>query len=138
MTALSESHAKTHEGTAFAGWYHSHPGFGCWLSGTDVNTAASFEKLNARSVLQAIQAVETQFRGERVINLGIDAAKSDQQVRGSTVMPDTPISFMSLMPLLFMSLQARSPTRSYSLAQNAQNQPQYHHGSTQPTATRGF
>jgi len=21
-----------------AGWYHSHPGFGCWLSGIDVNT----------------------------------------------------------------------------------------------------
>ena len=20
------------------GWYHSHPGFGCWLSATDVNT----------------------------------------------------------------------------------------------------
>ena len=22
------------------GWYHSHPGFGCWLSGTDVATQA--------------------------------------------------------------------------------------------------
>ena len=21
------------------GWYHSHPGLGCWLSGTDVQTA---------------------------------------------------------------------------------------------------
>jgi COP9 signalosome complex subunit 5 len=21
-----------------AGWYHSHPGYGCWLSGIDVNT----------------------------------------------------------------------------------------------------
>jgi proteasome lid subunit RPN8/RPN11 len=20
------------------GWYHSHPGFGCWLSGIDVTT----------------------------------------------------------------------------------------------------
>jgi 26S proteasome regulatory subunit N11 len=20
------------------GWYHSHPGFGCWLSNVDVNT----------------------------------------------------------------------------------------------------
>jgi len=20
------------------GWYHSHPGFGCWLSGVDINT----------------------------------------------------------------------------------------------------
>ena len=23
------------------GWYHSHPGFGCWLSGTDVETQKS-------------------------------------------------------------------------------------------------
>jgi proteasome lid subunit RPN8/RPN11 len=23
---------------AVVGWYHSHPGFGCWLSGIDVNT----------------------------------------------------------------------------------------------------
>eukprot|EP01059_Diplonema_ambulator_P028045 TRINITY_DN46758_c0_g1_i1.p1 TRINITY_DN46758_c0_g1~~TRINITY_DN46758_c0_g1_i1.p1 ORF type:complete len:303 (+),score=78.60 TRINITY_DN46758_c0_g1_i1:88-996(+) len=25
------------------GWYHSHPGFGCWLSSVDVTTAQSFE-----------------------------------------------------------------------------------------------
>ena len=23
------------------GWYHSHPGFGCWLSGVDVRTMGS-------------------------------------------------------------------------------------------------
>ena len=28
------------------GWYHSHPGYGCWLSGVDVNTQQSFESLN--------------------------------------------------------------------------------------------
>ena len=32
------------------GWYHSHPGFGCWLSGTDVNTQQSFEMLHPRCV----------------------------------------------------------------------------------------
>jgi 26S proteasome regulatory subunit N11 len=32
------------------GWYHSHPGFGCWLSGVDMNTQQSFEQLNARAV----------------------------------------------------------------------------------------
>ncbi|KAF8939880.1 26S proteasome non-ATPase regulatory subunit 14, partial [Haplosporangium bisporale] len=31
------------------GWYHSHPGFGCWLSSVDVNTQQSFEQLNARA-----------------------------------------------------------------------------------------
>ena len=24
------------------GWYHSHPGYGCWLSGIDVNTESMF------------------------------------------------------------------------------------------------
>jgi len=24
------------------GWYHSHPGYGCWLSGIDVNTQTLF------------------------------------------------------------------------------------------------
>jgi 26S proteasome regulatory subunit N11 len=32
------------------GWYHSHPGFGCWLSGVDMNTQTSFEQLNPRAV----------------------------------------------------------------------------------------
>jgi 26S proteasome regulatory subunit N11 len=31
------------------GWYHSHPGFGCWLSGVDVNTQQSFEALSERA-----------------------------------------------------------------------------------------
>lgn len=26
------------------GWYHSHPGYGCWLSGVDVQTQKSFEQ----------------------------------------------------------------------------------------------
>ena len=30
------------------GWYHSHPGFGCWLSGVDINTQQSFEALSDR------------------------------------------------------------------------------------------
>merc|ERR1711990_768072 len=28
------------------GWYHSHPGFGCWMSGVDINTQQSSEALN--------------------------------------------------------------------------------------------
>ena len=32
------------------GWYHSHPGFGCWLSGVDMNTQTAFEQLNPRAV----------------------------------------------------------------------------------------
>jgi len=36
------------------GWYHSHPGFGCWLSGVDMNTQTSFEQLNPRAVSERI------------------------------------------------------------------------------------
>lgn len=36
------------------GWYHSHPGFGCWLSGVDMNTQTSFEQLNPRAVSEVV------------------------------------------------------------------------------------
>merc|ERR1712112_451384 len=38
------------------GWYHSHPGFGCWLSGVDINTQQSFEALSDRAVAVVIDA----------------------------------------------------------------------------------
>lgn len=28
------------------GWYHSHPGFGCWLSGIDVKTQQQLQMIN--------------------------------------------------------------------------------------------
>jgi 26S proteasome regulatory subunit N11 len=49
------------------GWYHSHPGFGCWLSGVDVNTAASFEKLNPRSVSVVVDPIQS-VKGKVVID----------------------------------------------------------------------
>lgn len=30
----------------YIGWYHSHPGFGCWLSGIDVNTQKTLQMVN--------------------------------------------------------------------------------------------
>jgi 26S proteasome regulatory subunit N11 len=33
---------QTNRTEMVCGWYHSHPGFGCWLSGVDVNTQQSF------------------------------------------------------------------------------------------------
>lgn len=27
------------------GWYHSHPGYGCWLSGIDVNSEMLYQKV---------------------------------------------------------------------------------------------
>ena len=49
------------------GWYHSHPGFGCWLSGVDINTQQSFEALNQRAVavvVDPIQSVKGKVSGD--------------------------------------------------------------------------
>jgi 26S proteasome regulatory subunit N11 len=44
---------------ACVGWYHSHPGFGCWLSMVDIMTQKSFEKLNSRCVAVVIDPVQS-------------------------------------------------------------------------------
>jgi 26S proteasome regulatory subunit N11 len=49
------------------GWYHSHPGFGCWLSGVDMNTQQSFEQLNQRAVAVVIDPVQS-VKGKVVID----------------------------------------------------------------------
>ena len=49
------------------GWYHSHPGFGCWLSGVDVNTQQSFEALNPRAVAVVVDPVQS-VKGKVVID----------------------------------------------------------------------
>jgi len=49
------------------GWYHSHPGFGCWLSGVDMNTQTSFEQLNPRAVAVVVDPVQS-VKGKVVID----------------------------------------------------------------------
>merc|ERR1719172_459553 len=49
------------------GWYHSHPGFGCWLSGVDINTQQSFEQLNQRAVAVVIDPIQS-VKGKVVID----------------------------------------------------------------------
>ena len=49
------------------GWYHSHPGFGCFLSSVDVNTQKSFEQLNPRFVAVVVDPIQS-VRGKVVID----------------------------------------------------------------------
>mmetsp|Transcript_23175 Transcript_23175/g.64357 ORF Transcript_23175/g.64357 Transcript_23175/m.64357 type:complete len:313 (+) Transcript_23175:192-1130(+) len=49
------------------GWYHSHPGFGCWLSGVDINTQQSFEALNPRAVAVVVDPIQS-VKGKVVID----------------------------------------------------------------------
>ncbi|KAI1367827.1 JAB1/Mov34/MPN/PAD-1 ubiquitin protease-domain-containing protein [Xylaria arbuscula] len=41
------------------GWYHSHPGYGCWLSGIDVGTQQMQQKFNDPSVAVVIDPDRT-------------------------------------------------------------------------------
>merc|ERR1711906_28542 len=49
------------------GWYHSHPGFGCWLSSTDINAQSSFEALNSRAVALVVDPIQS-VKGKVVID----------------------------------------------------------------------
>merc|ERR1712228_1060504 len=49
------------------GWYHSHPGFGCWLSGVDINTQQSFEALSERAVGVVVDPIQS-VKGKVVID----------------------------------------------------------------------
>ena len=48
QTKMLEMLKQTDRAENVVGWYHSHPGFGCWLSSVDVNTHAVnfFYKIN--------------------------------------------------------------------------------------------
>ena len=50
------------------GWYHSHPGFGCWLSGVDINTQQSFEALSSRAVAVVVDPIQS-VKGEVCVPL---------------------------------------------------------------------
>lgn len=67
QTKMMEMLNQTGRNEMVVGWYHSHPGFGCWLSGVDMNTQQSFEQLNSRAVAVVIDPIQS-VRGKVVID----------------------------------------------------------------------
>ncbi|SOV18331.1 26S proteasome regulatory subunit RPN11, putative [Plasmodium gaboni] len=67
QTNMLEELKKTGRHEMVVGWYHSHPGFGCWLSGTDVNTQKSFEQLNPRTIGVVVDPIQS-VKGKVVID----------------------------------------------------------------------
>ncbi|KZT12561.1 Mov34-domain-containing protein [Laetiporus sulphureus 93-53] len=49
------------------GWYHSHPGFGCWLSSVDINTQQSFEQIDTRCIAVVVDPIQS-VKGKVVID----------------------------------------------------------------------
>lgn len=67
QTKMLDMLKQTNRPEMVVGWYHSHPGFGCWLSGVDINTQQSFEQLNKRAVAVVIDPIQS-VKGKVVID----------------------------------------------------------------------
>ncbi|KAI1638834.1 Mov34/MPN/PAD-1 family protein [Biscogniauxia mediterranea] len=71
------------------GWYHSHPGYGCWLSGIDVGTEMMQQKFNDPFVAVVIDPDRTISAGRveigafRTYPEGYDAPKAGAAAGGS-------------------------------------------------------
>ncbi|ANZ74928.1 26S proteasome lid regulatory subunit [Komagataella phaffii CBS 7435] len=67
QTKMMDMLKQTGRDEMVVGWYHSHPGFGCWLSSVDINTQQSFEQLNKRAVAVVIDPIQS-VKGKVVID----------------------------------------------------------------------
>lgn len=67
QTRMMDMLKQTGRDQMVVGWYHSHPGFGCWLSSVDVNTQKSFEQLNSRAVAVVVDPIQS-VKGKVVID----------------------------------------------------------------------
>ncbi|KAK7407863.1 multicatalytic endopeptidase [Neonectria punicea] len=67
QTKMMDMLRQTGRPESVVGWYHSHPGFGCWLSSVDINTQQSFEQLNPRAVAVVIDPIQS-VKGKVVID----------------------------------------------------------------------
>jgi len=68
MTAYVEAAKRVGRLEHVLGWYHSHPGYGCWLSGIDVSTQALNQNFQDPFVAIVIDPVRTISAGK--VNLG--------------------------------------------------------------------
>lgn len=76
------------------GWYHSHPGYGCWLSGIDVQTQQSKQMIEDPALAIVIDPKRTMSAGK--VEIGVfrtytnqyaEELKQKQDVNGGASMP---------------------------------------------------
>ena len=54
------------QGIINVGWYHSHPGFGCFLSNVDLETQDVWQKVNPKMIALVIDNISGEFKVFRV------------------------------------------------------------------------
>ena len=68
---------KVGRGHNYIGWYHSHPGFGCWLSGIDCNTQKLFQRTNKIWFALVVDPYRT--KSKKKIDLGCFIMYNDEK-----------------------------------------------------------
>jgi 26S proteasome regulatory subunit N11 len=67
QTQMLELLRQTNRVQPVVGWYHSHPGFGCWLSHVDCETQRSFENIDKRAIAVVVDPIQS-VRGKVVMD----------------------------------------------------------------------
>lgn len=64
MVNFTESCEKMGKAENVCGWYHSHPGYGCWLSGIDVQTQTAYQQHQEPFLAVVVDPVRTCSAGK--------------------------------------------------------------------------
>lgn len=67
LTTLSRNE-RVFKSENVVGWYHSHPGYGCWLSGIDVSTQLQYQQFQDPFLAIVIDPIRTISSGK--VNIG--------------------------------------------------------------------
>jgi len=64
MVTFSDDGERVGKEEHVCGWYHSHPGYGCWLSGTDVQTQMTYQAHQEPFLAVVVDPVRTCAAGK--------------------------------------------------------------------------
>lgn len=83
------------------GWYHSHPGYGCWLSGIDVGTQTLYQKHQEPWIAIVIDPKRTMSAGK--VDLGCFRTFPDTYIAQQEKLAKSGESSNSMVPVDKMS-----------------------------------
>lgn len=90
MVTFTESTERVGKKEHVCGWYHSHPGYGCWLSGIDVQTQMAYQKHQEPFLAVVIDPVRTCAAGK------VDIGAFRTYPEGYTPPDDKPSEYQSI------------------------------------------
>lgn len=90
MVNFIESCEKFGKAENVCGWYHSHPGYGCWLSGIDVQTQMTYQNHSEPFLAVVVDPVRTCASGK------VDIGAFRTYPAGHTPATDGPSEYQSI------------------------------------------